>query len=205
MPIERLRWYVVRTVHGQTDLAEQEIREAGFETVTARLCRPATKARRSVSGSLVRAREEHFVPLFVRYVVVRLNLADPSWHAIPEMDSVERIISGGHHTNGGIGIPISVPDSAIERLRKILSPCKGSPPGGPDGVYYPPGYRARTDDADAIEAGAALRMEDGPFADRAAVCEASDGQRIVMVMNLFNRDNVRVSRAQAGVEAFVED
>jgi transcription antitermination factor NusG len=197
-PFEGFRWYVVRTVHGQTDLADQEIREAGFEVVTARICRPATPARRSASGSLIRAREERYDPLFVRYIIVSLDLADPAWHSIPAMDSVERIISGGYLANNGVGIPIAVPDSAIERLReKVLTPSWCSTPTG---IVYPPGYRPPTDDGDLIEPGTALRLSEGVLADQAAICEMSDGQRIMMLMNWFNRDNVRVSTSQSRVE-----
>lgn len=183
-------WYVARAVHGQTDLADDEIRAAGFEVVTAKLCRPATRARRSASGSLVRAREEQFLPLFVRYIIVRFSLADPGWHDIPAMDSVERIICGGHVSNGGVGIPIAIPDPQIDKLRKILSPA---------GVWFPPGYRARTDDEDPFDVGTRLELPDGAMAGHAGVCAMSDGQRIEMLMGWFNRDNTRTSVAHAKV------
>jgi transcription antitermination factor NusG len=185
------RWYVVRAKHGRTDAADEEIREAGFDVVTAKKCLPRTRARRSSSGSLIRAQEERFVPLFVRYVIVALNLTDPSWHVIRDMESVERIISGNHHTNNGVGIPIAVPDQAITDLRKILSPA---------GIWFPLGYRAPVDDDDPIGAGSGVRILDGPLADIAAVCDQSDGKRIEMLMGWFNRDNVKTTMAQSSVE-----
>lgn len=186
-PLDVFRWYVVRTLHGQTDAADDDIREAGYEVVTAKICRPATRARRGASGSLIRATEESFVPLFVRYIIVSLNLNDPRWRDLLECEGVERIISGGHVSNNGIGIPISVPDAAIERLRKILSA---------DGIFYPRGYKARVDDPDEpIVAGTSLRM-----GEYTGICEWSDGQRVMMLMNMFNRDNVRTTVAQSAVE-----
>jgi transcription antitermination factor NusG len=185
------RWYVVRTAHGQTDLADNEIRQAGFEVVKARICRPATHARRSASGSLIRATEERYDPLFVRYVIVRLNLADQAWKQIPEMESVERIISGGHLANNGVGVPIAVRDSAIDRLRKILSPT---------GIYYPPDYRPPLEAGDPIDVGTSLHMQDGLLSEYAGICAQSDGKRVEMLMGWFGRDNVPTHVRQSSVE-----
>jgi transcription antitermination factor NusG len=220
-----LRWYVVRAVHrlGEdsqvgfrfaeaqrkafedsgdpiaratpTALAEFEIREAGFEILTAKLYRPAVRAHRTPAGKYVRSREERFDSLFVRYVIVRLDLADPRWHLIPAMDSVERIICGGHVVNNGVGIPIPVADRAIEWLCAKLSP---------EGVFYPPGYRAPRDREQPIDAGTALRLVDGPLLDRAGICEMSDGERVVMLMGWFNRDNVPTKMRQSVVEVIGE-
>lgn len=184
------RWYVIRARHGQTVQADEDIREAGFEVLTAQLCRPAVRARRSESGSYLRAREERFDPLFARYIIVRLNLADPSWHLIRGMDSVERIISGSYLSNNGIGIPIPVPDCAIAQLRKILSPT---------GVWYPPGYRSPTDDADPDWVGKQLRILDGPFIDHVGVCEMSEGQRVMLLLNILGRE-ARTTVELSGVE-----
>jgi transcription antitermination factor NusG len=186
------RWYVVRTVYGQTDLADEQIREAGFEVVTARICRPATHARRSVSGSLIPATEERYDPLFVRYVIVRLNLADQAWKRIKDMESVERIICGGDLMVGEVGVPIAVRDIAIERLRKILSPA---------GVYYPPDYRHPFEVGDPIDVGTSLRMQDGLLAEYAGICAQSDGKRVEMLMGWFGRDNVPTHVRQSAVEA----
>jgi transcription antitermination factor NusG len=191
-PTDVERWYVVRTMHGQTDLADDEIRQAGFEVVTARICRPATPARRSASGSLIRATEERYDPLFIRYVIVRLNLAAPDWKRIPAMESVERIISDGHLSNNGIGVPIAVRDSAIERLRKILSPA---------GIYFPPGYRAAYVVGDPIDVGTALHVQDGLLAEYAGICAQSDGKRVEMLMGWFGRDNVPTHVRQSAVQA----
>jgi transcription antitermination factor NusG len=202
MPIGVFRWYVVRTVHNQTDVADCEIWAAGFEVFSPQIFKPAVPAHRSATGTYIRAREERFDPLFVRYIIVSLDLTDPSWREIPNMDSVERIISGGYLSNNGIGIPIAVPNAAIEGLRKELAP---------DGCLYPRGYRVAPNGrfypeahfhvrGEPIEVGTSLRMPDGPEGNNAGISEMSDGARIVMLMNWFNRDNVRTHVAQSAVE-----
>lgn len=214
MPLGVFRWYVVRTVHNQTDVADCEIWAAGFEIFSPQIFKPAVPAHRSPAGSFIRAREERFDPLFVRYIIVSLDLTDPSWREIPNMDSVERIISGGYLGNNGIGIPIAVPDASIEKLREVLSPDLCSYPAGygvaPNGRYYPRDYRAAPDGrfyppshfkrGNPIDVGTSLRIPDGPLTDHPAICDMSDGQRVMMLMSMFNRDNVRVSVAQSAVE-----
>ncbi len=190
-PSDCMRWYVVLAKHGRTEIAESEIRDAGFEVVTARRCHPATPATRSASGSLIRSRDEYFTPLLVRYLIVSLNLAERSWIQILAMDySVERIISG--QVDGRPSMPIAVPDIEIDRLRARLSP---------DGVWYPPGYKPPAWLGEEIEAGTPLWIPAGPLADHPAVADVSDGQWIETVMSMFNRDNVKVTMRRSAVEA----
>jgi len=203
MPTGRFLWYVARAVHTQTDVAESDIWAAGFEIFSPQIFRPAVPAHRDFAGVFVHARGERFDPLFVRYVIVSLDLTDPSWREIPNMDSVERIISGGHSSNNGIGIPIAVRDAEIEGLRKELSP---------DGCLYPKGYRVAPNGryypeahfhtrGEPIGVGTSLRIPDGPEGNSTGICESSDGARIVMLMGWFNRDKVRTHVSQSAVEA----
>jgi hypothetical protein len=189
-PADCMRWYIVLAKYGRTEIAESEIRDAGFEVVTARRCHPATPAMRSASGSLIRARDEYFTPLLVRYLIVSFNLAERSWLQILAMDhSVERIISG--QVDGRPTMPIAVPDVEIALLRTVLSP---------DGVWYPPGYKPPAWRGEEIEAGTPLWLPTGPLADHPAVADVSDGQWIEMVMSMFNRDNVKVTTRRSAVE-----
>ena len=215
MPTGRFLWYVARAVHTQTDVAESDIWAAGFEIFSPQIFRPAVPAHRDFAGVFVHARGERFDPLFVRYVIVSLDLTDPSWREIPNMDSVERIISGGHSSNNGIGIPIAVRDAEIEGLRKELSPDGCLYPKGyrvaPNGRYYPRHYRAAPDGrfyppshfkrGEPINAGTSLRIPDGPEGNSTGMCEKSDGERVVMLMNWFNRDGVPTHVKQSAVEA----
>ncbi len=45
-------------------------------------------------------------------------------------------------------------------------------------------------------------MPTGPLAERAAICQLSDGKRVVMMMSLFNRD-VQVRTLQSAVEVVI--
>lgn len=187
-----MHWYVARAHHGMAEQADWEIRDAGFDVLTARIFKPAVPARRSAGGALLAAQEERFDLLFVRYIVVRFCFPGPAWSKIVALASVERIIAGGHTGKYGTGTPVAVPDIAIERVRKLLDAT---------GVLFPPGYHGRIPTDAPIETGTELHIPDGPFADRAAVCAASDGERIIMTMDMmFNRDNVPVHTTQSTVQ-----
>lgn len=182
-PIARPRWYVVRTFHGQTAVADRAIREAGFEVFSPTIFKPATAPRRDANGVVRPGLPDRVEFLFVRYIIVSFDLTDPSWRKILDYDGVERIISTSLFTDHHMH-PIAVPDFEIERVRKLV---------GPDGclnVHEKP-----------IAAGTRLRLRDGLLADAAGLCAASDGQRVLMLMNLFNRENVPVRTRQASVEA----
>lgn len=185
MPLDVDRWYVVRAKYGETGIADREIREAGFTVFTPTIFRPAIPSRRDASGIMRPGKPDRTDYLFVRYILTRLNLSDPSWRDVLEMPGVERIISGGHLANGGIGIPIAVPDRAIEWVRQLLNP---------NGCIDP-----RMPHDKPIKAGTSVRLLDGPMADHAGICEMSDGQRVVLLLNLLGRP-VRVTVAQSAVE-----
>ena len=169
------RWYVVRAANGRTQAVDDALREAGFEVVTAVLCHPGTRAKRSAAGSLIRRREEWFEPLFPPYLIVRLFLGDPGWRRVLAIEGVERVISAA----GECGAPIPVPDAAIERLRAILSP---------DGVLYPPDYRPPVDDDEPIEPGRPARMRHGAMADLIGICTWSDQRRVRLLMQWLGQE-----------------
>jgi transcription antitermination factor NusG len=179
------RWYVARCHHQQINVADRAVREAGFPIFAPTIFRPARPARRDSTGAMRPTRPARVDFLLVRYLLVRLNLSDPSWRVILGCDGIERVISGGY-IDGRPGVPIAVPDSAIDWMKTLLSP---------DGCLYPPGHHGQKFDAGTI-----LRMPDGPIADRAGVCAMSDGARVVMMMGWFNRDGVPTTVRQDSVE-----
>jgi hypothetical protein len=146
-------------------------------------------------GSLMPATEQSFPLLFVRYVIVRFSLAGVGWHKIPAMDSVERIISGGY-IDGRPGVPIAIPDAAIDRLRKILHS---------DGCLYPRGHKySRHDEGNdlGLVFGSAVTLR-GTALDGhniKPIYEMSDGERAGLAISMFNRDNVRATVRQSAVE-----
>jgi transcription antitermination factor NusG len=188
-----MHWYLVRAMHGQGEEADWHIRTAGFDVCTARIFKPAVKAHRTAAGSLIPATEDSYLLLFVRYVIVRFSLAGVGWHKIPAMDEVERIFSGGY-IDGRPGVPIAIPDKAIDRLRLMLHS---------DGCLYPPGHKySRAGDGNdlGLVFGSTVTVRGGVRADHAAIYEMSNGKRAALTMNWFNRDNVRTTVAQSAVE-----
>lgn len=179
------RWYVLRIAHGQMTIADAEARLAGFTVFAPTIFKPATPPRRDSTGIMRPGKPDRVEYLFVRYLLVRLNIADPDWHAIRDVPGVERVISS-HFGLGGPGVPIAVPDAQIERVRALLDA---------NGCLYPHGRRDKP-----IDKGVKVRLTTGPALDHAGICESSDGQRIEMLMNWFNRDNVPVRVSQSAVE-----
>jgi transcription antitermination factor NusG len=186
MPLDVPRWYVVRTLHGMTAVADREIRLSGFEVFAPTIFKPSTPPRRDSTGVMRPGKPDRVDYLFVRYIITRMNLANSDWRRVLACDGVERVISGGHSSNGGVGIPIAVPDEAIDWVRQLL---------GPNGCIDPRVHREK-----AIKVGTSLRLLDGPMPDRIGVCEMSDGARVVLLMNLLGRP-VRVTVAQSSVQA----
>jgi transcription antitermination factor NusG len=139
------------------------------------------------------ATEDSYPLLFVRYIIVRFSLAGIGWHKIPAMDEVESILHGGY-TRDRPGVPIAIPDIAIDRLRATLHS---------DGCLYPAGHPySRIDEGNDLGLifGSAVTLRDGPLANHKTVYEMSDGKRAGLVGTMFNRDNVRINAAQSNVE-----
>jgi transcriptional antiterminator RfaH len=184
-PSDIFRWYVARTYHGQTELAARELRLADYTIFAPTIFRPATPPRRGADGHMRPGKPDRVEYLFVRYIFVSLNLADPDWHKVKTVEGVERIISSGHLSNNMIGIPIAVPDQAIAWIREML---------GPNDCLDFRELRAKP-----IPAGTRLRLIDGPLPDRVGVCQMSDGARVQLLVNMLGRE-VRLTVAQSAVE-----
>jgi transcription termination/antitermination protein NusG len=167
------RWYLVRAAYGQTAVADRSIREAGYEVFAPTIFKAATPPRRDANGVMRPGKLDRVEFLFVRYVITRFNLADPGWHDIRHLDGVERIISGAYSTLNPIGIPIAIPDEAIAYVREILGPNDCIDPRKFVGEPY--------------ELGTSLRMLDGPMAGHIGICDMSDGERVLWVMNMLGR------------------
>ena len=177
------RWYCVYTKHREELIADTEMRLADFTVFMPTIWKPPEEMRRYTNGSIRRARPARVVPMFRRYVFVQFDISEPGWPAIKDMDGVDHIFS----TGAGPGTPTPIPDLAIEWIRALLSP---------NGCLYPPGHHDTP-----IEVGTPLKLLDGPLLDRAAICQMSDGKRVRMLMQMFNRDNVPVTTEQSAVEA----
>lgn len=185
MTPDLFQWFCVRTDHLAERLADRELCEAGFLVFAPTIWKPAEEMRRYTNGSIRRARPDRVVPMFRRYVFAWINLADPSWYAIPDLPGVERIISSASLA-GGPGIPIPVPDHAIAWVRSLLAS---------NGCLYPASHRDSL-----ISVGTPLRLIDGPMPDLTGICQWSDGRRVRLLMQMLGRP-VTVTVAQSAVEA----
>lgn len=184
-PSSAFRWYVARTFHGQTALADRALREAGYTIFAPTIFKPATSPRRDSNGVMRPGKPDRVDYLFVRYIIVSLNLADPTWREVTKVDGVERVICGGHLSSGMIGLPIAIPDLAIDKVRELLNEndCLDS----------------RVMKAKPFDVGTRVRFTEGAMLDREAVVEMSDGARVMLLLNLLGRP-IQLTVEQSAVE-----
>lgn len=160
-----MRWYAVYTKSGQERLAEGNLRNQGFETYLPRLA-ARRKQRRGAAVAVT-------VPMFPRYVFVRLNVDDGPWRSVNGTYGVINLVSFGDR-------PAPLPDSVIAELRSRESD---------DGVVH-------LAKADPIRPGDAVAVADGPMSDIQGLRAArTEGERVIVLMSLLGRQvPVRVSR-----------
>ena len=169
------RWYCLRTEFGQERRADIAVRLDGGTAFNPSIYRPATPARRDAGGIIRPGKSIRFELLFQRYIFVRLNLSEPYWYQVKRLPGVERIISGVNLT-GGPGMPIAVPDSAIDWVRGLAGFAQSD-------CLYPLNNRDTR-----IEAGISVTEPRGPLTGYGGVCTWSEGKRVRMLMRLMGRD-----------------
>jgi transcription antitermination factor NusG len=181
------RWYCVRTKFGEANLADEEVRLAGFTVFNPSLYHPPTPPRRDVRGMMRPAKPERIAQAFPRYFFVRLNLSDPGWHQVRRLPGVERIMSVADHRSGP-GIPIALPDGAIESIRAL---CKEND------CIYPLGWKFSDADPERphvpepveIEAGTRFQLVNDPCdSQRTFICDWSDGKNVGFLMEILGRE-----------------
>jgi transcriptional antiterminator RfaH len=160
-----MRWYVVYTKQGQERLAEGNLRNQGFETYLPRLA-TRRKQRRGVSIAVT-------VPMFSRYLFVRLNVEEGPWRAVNGTYGVVSLVSFGDR-------PAPLSDAVIDELKNRESD---------DGVVH-------LAKIDPFRPGDAVALADGPMSDLRGLCAArTDGERVVVLMSLLGRQvPVRVAQ-----------
>jgi transcription antitermination factor NusG len=174
------RWYCVRTERGRERQADIAVRLDGFKVFNPSVFKPATPSHRVAAHLIWPGKPDRIEALFKRYFFVRLNLSEVYWHRIRRLPGVDRIISSSGYSSGrpGIpmpGVPIAVPDSAIDWVR-------GLDGFAPNGCVYPPNHRDTP-----IEAGTSLRLPGGPLVDRGSICTWNDRQGVITLMQLLGR------------------
>jgi transcriptional antiterminator RfaH len=99
-----MKWFCIRTEVNCEFKAERSLAEEKFETFLPTGKKYVVKSRRKV---------ERVYPLFSRYLFVRNEPAERGFYAIKSADGVEGIL-------GVAGLPLAVPDIAIESVRRLV-------------------------------------------------------------------------------------
>lgn len=189
-PLDVLRWYCVRTIHGQELHADIAIRIAGFTLFAPTIMKLATLPRRDSTGAMRPGKPDRIDYMFRTFMFVRLNLSDPNWQAIKDVSGVDHVMTGADVHARLSGLPVAIPDSAIEWVRGLLEP---------NGCMYPkswPGYRHR----DLLSVGTSQRMLTGGLADQTGICEWSDHRRARLLFTILGRE-ISVTVERADIEA----
>lgn len=192
-PRDEPRWYVVRSLPdattprcgstgGNQRLADIEIRVAGFQVFNPSVFKPAEAARRDRNGVIRPAKADRIEPLFPRFFFVRLNLANPAWHAIKDLPGVDHIMHGA----GTPGLPVAVPDEVVLLVRNMCEP---------NDAIYPANHRHMN----PIDVGTTLKLLTGGMEGHEGICTWSDGRRVKLLLSLLGRQ-VPITVSQSAVE-----
>lgn len=151
------RWYVAHTKAGAERLAEGNLERQGFHVYLPR----AQLRKRSARGSGVVT-----VPLFPRYIFIRLDLENAPWRAVNSTYGVSRLVSFGER-------PAPVDDAVIAEIRA----------------------REREDgivplvDTVSLTPGEKVEITHGAFSDQTGIFQCrSDKERVTVLLSLLGRD-----------------
>ncbi len=158
------RWFAIHTKPGGERLAEGNLMRQGFE---AYLPLRTKTNRRGGRGVVVK------MPLFPRYIFVRIDLDEQPWRRISNTFGVAYIVAFGDR-------PAPLQDHVIEEIKARETK---------DGVIDLSLLQALTP-------GDAVKIADGAFIDRTGIFQcASDKDRVVVLLNLLGRQTaVNVDR-----------
>ena len=165
------RWYVVHT-HSRTEAkAVVNLRRQGYVTYLPRYLKLRRHARRS---------ERVPVPLFPRYLFVRMDIDATPWRAIQSTVGVVHLITQN-------GRPAPVPEGVVQEIRG----CEGS-----NGMVEMAGLRV-------FRKGDRVQLLRGALAEHVGLFqEMVDDQRIIVLLDLLGRQN-RVLVPADAIEATV--
>ena len=162
------RWYVVQTEPRCESFVARELADGGF---TAYLPMCLAKRRETPARQMSRARRGSapiyvtvHVPMFPGYLFVTFDIVADPWRRIRRTMGVKRLFQ--HREDA----PTPVGRGAVEALQA----------GAEDRLTL-------RSAAPLYEAGAVLRVQDGPFADHAGVCLWNDETRVRVLLEIFGR------------------
>jgi transcription antitermination factor NusG len=187
------RWYCARTYWHAEKTASRELRDAGYAVFSPSIWLPAVKAWGNAVGATRPAVPERVEPMFPRYVLVQFRRFVDDWKRIRRLPGVEYLFLAD-------GIPIAMPDQAIELIRGLcdVNDC-----------LYPDNITAGERGAAIVQAvppetpfevGATARLLDGAMAGRTGICTWSDIRRVKLLMHILHRP-VWLTVARERVEA----
>lgn len=151
------RWYVAFTKAGGERLAETNLRRQGFE---AYLPRVAKRRKGGRTGPAVT------IPLFPRYIFVRLDLDNEPWQAVNSTLGISRLVAFGER-------PAAIADAVIADIRSREQE---------DGLVS----LAQTE---RYEPGEVVAIADGALEDRTGIFKCrTDKERVLVLLNLLGRE-----------------
>ena len=164
------RWHLVQAEHRLERTAAREMERLGFatflpEVLEERRAMPARMLSRAQRAKPPRM-ELVQVLAFPGYAFVQFDPDCDPWGGVTRVPGVRRLFADS------AGRPAPLPDSAMDRMRKDMAD-----------------RLALTTLAPLLDAGARVRVTDGPFADHVGVCLWSDAQRVRVLLELFGRSS----------------
>lgn len=164
------KWCVVYTQPLKEFVAQQNLMDQGYEVYVPRFKKTCRHARKI---------EEKHVPLFSRYIFVRIDMQRARWHSVNGTCGVYYLLMSNEAT------PASVDAYVIEKLRAQETEEKLVP----------------LSSLVAFIKGDVIRIADGAFKNQAAVFESLDDKaRVRLLLNFMGRD-VNVTLPFHSVEA----
>ena len=151
-----MRWYAVYTKQGQEGLAEANLRRQGFETYMPRLA--GRRQARKIAAVIL--------PMFPRYLFVRVDTETMPWRSINGTIGVSYLVSFGER-------PAKIADRVIDEIRGRE---------GADGLVRLPG-------AERFRPGEKVEITEGPMREvNGLFTAATEKERVVVLMSLLGRD-----------------
>ena len=156
-----MKWYVVKTHHGQEQRASQELRAKAFKTYLPLIAVAVPQKGRS---PIIKQ-----VPLIQGYIFVSFTRKQ-RWQAIGSTIGCNGLL--GYHD--GMKLPLALRPGDMQALKQIASEF---------GKIIPERRLPKH-----IPAGTMLKVLFGPFQDHVGPVKEDLGQRVEVLLNLFGRE-----------------
>ena len=159
-------WYVAYT-HARGEIkAQQNLEKQGFRTYLPRFLKERRHARRVDTVAM---------PLFQRYIFIRMDIAKARWRTIQSTVGIQHLLCRGD-------VPTAIDDKIILEIQKREN----------EAGFVEIGLNA------GLKKGDAIRVDTGPFANLEGLFDAnSDSQRVTVLLNILGGSTtVKLSKDQ---------